>query len=68
MEMKKFELEVIKGIEKVDSNALEHIKGGISNAEDEEKCCDIQFSCNNKGDKGKSIEKEEFGPQTISII
>lgn len=51
MEKEKHELEVVHGIEKVNSNTLSHVKGGISDPA-EEKCCDIQFSCNNKGGKG----------------
>lgn len=52
MEKEKHELEVVHGIEKVNSNTLSHVKGGISDLA-EEKCCDIQFSCNNKGGKCK---------------
>ena len=48
MEKKNFELEVVHGVEKVNSNTLSHVKGGNSDVT-EEKCCDIQFSCNNKG-------------------
>lgn len=50
MEKEKHELEVVHGIEKVNGNTLSHVKGGISDPA-KEKCCDIQFSCNNKGGK-----------------
>lgn len=41
MEKKKLELEVVHGIEKVNSNTLSHVKGGISDPAEEEKCCVI---------------------------
>ena len=64
MEKKNFELEVVHGVEKVNSNTLSHVKGGNSDVT-EEKCCDIQFSCNNKGGKGKSVEGSDA--QTLSV-
>ena len=62
MEKEKHELEVVHGIEKVNSNILSHVKGGISDPA-EEKCCDIQFSCNNKG--GKGTTKGNLGAQSL---
>lgn len=64
MEKKKIELEVVHGVEKVNSNTLSRVKGGMSDAE--EKCCDIQFSCNNKGGKDKS--KDNLGAQTLTVL
>lgn len=66
MEKKKLELEVVHGIEKVNSNTLSHVKGGISDPAEEEKCCDIQFSCNNKG--GKESIKGNLSAQALSVL
>ena len=66
MEKKKLELEVVHGIEKVNSNTLSHVKGGISDPAEEEKCCDIQFSCNNKG--GKESTKGNLSAQALSVL
>ena len=65
MEKKKLELEVVHGIEKVNSNTLSHVKGGIFYPP-EEKCCDIQFSCNNKG--GNISTKGNPSAQALSVL
>lgn len=67
MEKEKHELEVVHGIEKVNSNTLSHVKGGISDPA-EEKCCDIQFSCNNKGGKGTTKGNLGGGSVTLSAL
>ncbi len=66
MEKKKFELEVIKGVEKIETNSLEYVKGGLYDLDDPENlCCLIQISCNNKCE-GNSMTGNG-NPRTISI-
>ena len=56
---------MVHGIEKVNSNTLSHVKGGIFDPP-EEKCCDIQFSCNNKG--GNISTKGNPSAQALSVL
>ncbi len=56
---------MVHGIEKVNSNTLSHVKGGIFDPA-EEKCCDIQFSCNNKG--WKISTKGNLSAQALSVL
>lgn len=60
------ELEVINEPMRLEDDSLEMVKGGFNDGTAvEEKCCDIQFSCNYKG-KSDSPE-DPVSPQTLYV-